>query len=81
MNENKRLSDWLLLAPGDNVILLGKAGDRHAGVVDARTEDGTVVWVQSPATGRKLYHFDDGFEIRRIFPVTDPEPVPVHHWD
>jgi hypothetical protein len=79
MNENKRISDWLLMAPGDNVILLGKAGARHVGLVDARTEDGLVVWVQTAGTGRKLFHLDDGFEVRRIAPVPDPEPVPAYY--
>lgn len=53
---------WHTLAVGDLIELFSNGISVHQGVVDARTSDGSIVWVTS-TFGRRLFHQDDEFEL------------------
>lgn len=61
-------SVWDDVQVGDIVRLSGAGRAEYAGEVDARTSDGDIVWVYSPVGGRRLFHIDDGYDLRSDAP-------------
>jgi hypothetical protein len=54
---------WDDVEIGDTVELRRNKAPVFAGLVDARTADGDVVWVIAPAGGRRLFHIADGYDL------------------
>ena len=54
---------WDDVEIGDTVELRRNKARVFAGLVDARTADGDVVWVIAPAGGRRLFHIADGYDL------------------
>lgn len=54
---------WDDVEIGDSVELRRNKAPVFAGLVDARTADGDVVWVVAPAGGRRLFHIADGYDL------------------
>ena len=57
---------WDTVETGDAVELRSNGRTVFSGVVDARTDDGDVVWVSAPAGGRRLFHVTDGFDLAGV---------------
>ena len=57
---------WDTVETGDAVELRSNGCTVFSGLVDARTEDGDVVWVAAPAGGRRLFHIADGFDLAGV---------------
>jgi hypothetical protein len=68
-NRVKSPTRWDEVEIGDTVELRRNGARIHAGLVDARTADGDVVWVIAPAGGRRLFHICDGYDL-----VESPAP-------
>ena len=62
-NRVKSPTRWDEVEIGDTVELRRNGARIHAGLVDARTADGDVVWVIAPAGGRRLFHISDGYDL------------------
>ncbi|MHC6594925.1 hypothetical protein [Arthrobacter sp. C152] len=58
-----RAPRWDDVKVGDRVELRRNGRTAFAGEVDARTDDGDIVWVTAPAGGRRLFHIADGFDL------------------
>ena len=57
---------WDTVETGDAVELRSNGRTVFSGLVDARTEDGDVVWVAAPVGGRRLFHIADGFDLAGV---------------
>ena len=57
---------WDNVDIGDTVELRWNGRAAFSGRVDARTDDGEVVWVTAPAGGRRLFHIADGFDLAGV---------------
>ncbi|WP_142122615.1 hypothetical protein [Arthrobacter sp. SLBN-122] len=57
---------WDNVDIGDAVELRSNGYTAFSGLVDARTDDGDVVWVTAPAGGRRLFHIADGFDLAGV---------------
>jgi hypothetical protein len=57
---------WDDVEIGDNVELRRNDAPVFAGLVDARTEDGDVVWVVALGGGRRLFHIADGYHLTAV---------------
>ena len=57
---------WDTVGIGDAVELKRNGRTVFSGAVDARTDDGDVVWVTAPAGGRRLFHIADGFDLAGV---------------
>ena len=57
---------WDTVETGDAVELRSNGRIVFSGLVDARTDDGDVVWVTAPAGGRRLFHIADGFDLAGV---------------
>jgi hypothetical protein len=57
-------SGWDDVQIGDKVQLLRSGHPEYAGLVDARTADGDIIWVHDPFEGRRLFHIQDGYELQ-----------------
>lgn len=55
---------WDDVEIGDRVELKKNGAQNFEGVVDARTADGGVVWVIAPPEHRRLFHMDDGYDLK-----------------
>ncbi|HEY8699642.1 MAG TPA: hypothetical protein VIM08_01585 [Arthrobacter sp.] len=62
-NRVKGPGRWDDVQAGDSVRLSRKGNTEYSGEVDTRTEDGEIVWVKTPAGGRRLFHIADGFQL------------------
>lgn len=58
----KRINDWLTL-DGAKVEIRQHETVVAAGVVDAVTEDGGILWLHSPAVGRRLFEKAEFFQV------------------
>ncbi|BAS18544.1 hypothetical protein AHiyo8_pI68480 (plasmid) [Arthrobacter sp. Hiyo8] len=58
------MSIWTSLEPGDVVTLSLQGYEHHRGTVDDRTADGRTIWVIDRLEGRRLFHIDDGYDLR-----------------
>lgn len=52
--EKRRIEDWVTLH-GAKVEIRLQGTPVASGIVDAVTEDGSTLWLQSPTEGRKLF--------------------------
>lgn len=60
------LQDWSGFKRGEHVTLQHAAGAQLRGVLDMRTDDASVVWIQlNDGGGRRLVHRADGYRLRR----------------
>ncbi|MBP2267786.1 hypothetical protein J3A64_003250 [Pseudarthrobacter sp. PvP004] len=59
----KRLSRWTSLERGDIVTLYRRGVRCHTGAIDERTEDGRTIWVIDGIGDRRLFHFEDDYEL------------------
>ena len=57
-------SGWDSVQVGDKVQVVGSGRPQYIGLVDARTSDGTIIWVHDPIDGRRLFHIQDGYELQ-----------------
>lgn len=57
----RRIEDWSLLS-GANVEIRFQGRSVCAGMVDAVTEDGRILWILAPGHSRKLYERDESYE-------------------
>ena len=57
-------STWDEVQIGDRVHLHGRGRTEYVGEVDARTLDGDIIWVHNPVSGRRLFHIQDGYDLR-----------------
>lgn len=58
--------DWSGFKRGEHVTLQHAAGAQLRGVLDMRTDDSSVVWIQlHDGGGRRLVHRGDGYRLRR----------------
>ena len=53
-------------AIGSYVCLTKPGGLPQCGIVDAKTPDGSVLWVISTLGERRLFHVSDGFSLVRL---------------
>lgn len=59
-------SDWSAVQPGQMVSFRHDKYLPIVGVVEARTDDGAVVWVRmNDGAGRRLIHREDGYRLER----------------
>ncbi|MEQ7734895.1 hypothetical protein [Escherichia coli] len=61
---------WDDVEIGDTVEIRSTRHVIHRGLVDARTQDGTVVWVIAPADGRRMFHVADGYALAGPAPAS-----------
>lgn len=60
------VQDWSGFRRGEHVTLQNPAGAQLRGVLDMRTDDASVVWIQlHDGGGRRLFHRADGYLLRR----------------
>jgi hypothetical protein len=57
----RRIKDWTLL-PGASVEIRQQGISVCSGYVDAVTDDGTILWVRSPAQNRRLFERAEFYE-------------------
>jgi hypothetical protein len=58
--------DWTGFRRGEHITLQHPAGTQLRGVLDMRTDDASVVWIQlHDGGGRRLVHRADGYHLRR----------------
>jgi len=57
---------WDAVDIGDAVEIRINGRTVFGGLVDARTEDGDVVWVTAPAGARRMFHIADGFDLAGV---------------
>lgn len=58
--------DWALIRPGQQYSFHYDANAPITGVVDACTEDRSVIWVRmNDGGGRRLIHIEDGYRPQR----------------
>lgn len=58
--------DWSGVRRGEHITLQHPAGAQLSGVLDMRTDDASVVWIQlHDGGGRRLVHRADGYRLRR----------------
>ncbi|MDP9888428.1 hypothetical protein [Pseudarthrobacter enclensis] len=57
---------WDAVDIGDAVEIRINGRNVFGGLVDARTEDGDVVWVTAAAGARRMFHVADGFELAGV---------------
>lgn len=58
--------DWSIIRRGERVTLQHATGPQLRGVLDMRTDDASVVWIQlNDGGGRRLVHRADGYRLRR----------------
>ncbi len=59
-------SDWSGFERGEHITLHHATGMQLRGVLDMRTDDASVVWIQlHDGGGRRLVHRADGYRLRR----------------
>lgn len=59
-----RIQDWVTPQCGQPVRLRHQRREPVSGVLDMRTDDGSVIWVRlDDGGGRLLIHRDDGYEL------------------
>lgn len=54
---------WTSLQCGDIVTLHRHGVQCHKGTIDARTEDGQMIWVIDGIGDRRLFHIEDDYEL------------------
>lgn len=65
-NSRQTEREWVSPKCGQQVRLQHHTYGPVTGVLDMRTDDGTVIWVQmNDGGGRRLIHRDDGYRIDR----------------
>lgn len=58
-------SRWNTLSKGEEVEILANHSSKLHGLIDDFTDDRSVVWVHlSGGRGRRMFHQDDGWEVR-----------------
>ncbi len=57
----RRITDWTLLT-GASIEIRQHGSAVCSGNVDAVTDDGTILWLQSPAQNRRLYEKAEFYE-------------------
>ena len=58
--------DWSTLRRGQRVTFNHHSDGPVRGVVEMRTDDASVVWIQlNEGGGRRLVHCDDGYRLRQ----------------
>lgn len=57
----RHIADWTQL-PGACVEVRQQGAHVCSGFVDAVTDDGKILWIQSPAQNRRLFEKDDSYE-------------------
>jgi hypothetical protein len=60
-------SDWSDIPVGLSVLLTGIGLPSMSGLLDAKMEDGSAVWIQGGPWLRRLVHRSDGYKIRGIY--------------
>lgn len=58
----RRIQDWTLL-PGTSVEIRQQNTSVCKGFVDAVTDDGKILWLNSPAQNRRLFEKDEFYEV------------------
>ncbi|RJT80158.1 hypothetical protein D6T63_09855 [Arthrobacter cheniae] len=65
-SDDPDVQDWSGFLCGEHVTLQHPAGAQLRGVLDMRTDDASVVWIQlRDGAGRRLVHRADGYRLRR----------------
>ncbi|MFC3300860.1 hypothetical protein FJV46_05485 [Arthrobacter agilis] len=60
------VQDWSGVVRGEPITLRHPAGTQLCGILDMRTEDASVLWIQLyDGGGRRLVHHADGFRLHR----------------
>jgi hypothetical protein len=60
------VQDWSGFKRGEQITFQHPAGTQLCGVLDMRTDDASVVWIQlNDGGGRRLVHRGDGYRLRR----------------
>ncbi|GAA1111169.1 hypothetical protein [Arthrobacter flavus] len=60
------ISDWATLRRGQRVAFNHDSDGPVAGVVEMRTDDASVLWIQlNEGAGRRLIHREDGYRLKR----------------
>lgn len=59
-------NDWPDVKPPERVAVSLDGYVLYEGFVDERTEDGTVIWVQSGDGYRRLLHLTDGIHLSKL---------------
>lgn len=61
---NGATQDWLTTQCGQPVRLRHHRREPVSGILDMRTDDGSVIWVHlDDGAGRQLIHRDDGYQL------------------
>ncbi|MGR0161168.1 hypothetical protein FQP90_21450 [Paenarthrobacter nitroguajacolicus] len=60
--DQRRISDWTLLT-GTSVELRQQGHSVCRGYVDAVTDDGTILWLQTLTQGRRLFEKAEFYEV------------------
>ncbi|MBG6179135.1 hypothetical protein [Arthrobacter sp. CAN_A1] len=59
------IKDWSTLRRGQQVAFNHHSDGPVAGVVEMRTDDASVLWIQlNGGAGRRLIHCDDGYRLK-----------------
>ncbi len=60
------VQDWSGFVRGEHMILHDRAGIQLRGVLDMKSDDASVVWIQlNNGEGRRMVHREDGYRLRR----------------
>ena len=63
---HQEIKDWSTIRRGQGVAFNHHSDGPVAGVVEMRTDDASVLWIQlNDGAGRRLIHCDDGYRLRR----------------
>lgn len=60
------ITDWAKAPIGLPVMLLNPYRPTVAGLIDDKTDDGSVIWVRDDTSQRRLIHRSDGYTIRAV---------------
>ncbi|SKB43761.1 hypothetical protein SAMN05660473_00684 [Arthrobacter sp. 49Tsu3.1M3] len=53
-------ASWTTLEPGQSIDLFLNGVSHFSGVVDARTENGEIIWLIGPQSERRMFHVGEG---------------------
>lgn len=70
--------DWAQLEAGDHVSVVEPGQDAYEAHVNAKTDDSTVIWIDSPR-GRRAFDFREGIRVTPKPPLVASKHLGAKH--